>query len=440
MKILHSILIFFVIISSNAQYTITGNFSPVEDFKWAIVYELTPGGTRYVADTQINQGQLNLKMPQTVAPGLYRLVYAVPQDEYFIDFIYNCKEDIAFNFNLESGITFTNSFENQLYADYFTEIGEARKQLMDYYNKGKNADAEYLKITNAINSVQNKYESASKNTIANNFIAANKNYLLKNSTSQNEFLKSKKTHYFDYFDFQNKTLQASSFFKEKILNYMLWALPPEATTRVDLVKGIKENVQYLAKKLTTVPRSLQVNVFHEAWKKAYKDGAYEISDYIFTSVLKDLAIKSDNTSLVNELETKTRLRVGAVSPEITWENNGKKQTLSGQEGYDTYVLIFWSSTCSHCLKEIPGLHESLKSRENLKVIAVGLEDTTENWEKVTASLPTFSHAIALGKWESEAAHIFNIQKTPSYYILDKDKHILSRPDNSEDVLEYLKNN
>jgi thiol-disulfide isomerase/thioredoxin len=164
-----------------------------------------------------------------------------------------------------------------------------------------------------------------------------------------------------------------------------------------------------------------------------------VQDYTFTNHLKKIAIANGNQKMVDDIESSTRLRIGAKSPEITWESNGKKHALSTMEKVENYVLIFWSSTCSHCLKELPKLHEELKSYDSLKVLAIGLEDDEINWKKVSASLPNFSHAIALGKWESDYAQTFKIQSTPTYFILDSEKRFIAKPESDKEVVEFLEN-
>ena len=97
MKVLISICLLFISLSIQAQGSIAGNFSPSKDFKWLIAYELTPNGERYSIDSAVRDGSFELEMPLTAQAGMYRLVYAVPQDEFYIDVIYNKKEDVKFN-------------------------------------------------------------------------------------------------------------------------------------------------------------------------------------------------------------------------------------------------------------------------------------------------------------------------------------------------------
>ena len=161
------------------------------------------------------------------------------------------------------------------------------------------------------------------------------------------------------------------------------------------------------------------------------------SDFVYTNYLKSLAKENYQNQLIEDIETHNRLRIGAVAPEITWKEGKLLKKLSVLEKSPYYLIIFWSSTCSHCLRELPKLHQKLKDKANVKVIAVGLEDHDYTWKIETPKLSNFTHIIGLDKWENKFAKIYAIQQTPSYFILDKDKKIIAKPEQQEDVIIFL---
>jgi thiol-disulfide isomerase/thioredoxin len=422
-----------------AQGSISGNFAPPKNFKWLIAYELTPGGENYVTDTAVKDGHFSIKMPASAQPGLYRLVYAVPQDQYFIDLIYNKKEDIQFNFNLAEGITITNSEENKWFNAYFDAIHDAENKLNDFYESGSTSKDAFMEIIKAIEDIQDTYESEHEDTMAHEFIVANRGYLPESHQTASEFLKNKKKLYFEHLDFNNRTLLSSGFITDKISNYVFSAIPTTISSKTTLNSEVTKNVQTVHQKINETPDVFQVKVLHQLWKVANANSLTEVADYIFDTYLKNLANTTGNQKMVTEIESLNRLRIGALSPNITWTEKGKTRTLSSMEPADCYVIVFWSSTCSHCLKEVPELHKALQNFKNVKVLAMGLEDEEANWKKVSATLPNFTHGISLEKWDSEYVTTFNIQKTPTYFILDSEKHIIAKPDSEQEVVEFLKN-
>ncbi len=431
------LFVFLMTLALHAQGSLSGNFAPPKDFKWLIIYELTPGGEQYIADTAIEDGFFTLKMPATAKPGMYRLVYAVPQDEYYIDIIYNTKENVKFNFDLEEGLTITNSEENKWFNEYFTKIDAAQDKLMEFYEAGGGAGQKYQSLINELKKIQDYYENTKVGTIANKFITSNRSYLPKTYEPLAEFLKHKKQHHFDYLDLDSSILQGSNFLTDKISKYVFATIPAGIKSEEELEEEVNRNVKTLAGIIKDTPQDFQVKAFHQLWEIAEVNTMATAADYIFDYHLKQLAFTTGNQELVDTIETEVRLRIGAMAPEITWNTKGKKMALSTMGTAENYLLIFWSSTCSHCLNELPALHKELTRFENLKVIAVGLEDEELNWKKVASTLPSFNHAIALGKWESEYAHTFNIQKTPTYFILDNKKRFLAKPENDIEVIEFL---
>src|SRR6056297_3475877 len=154
MKLFQIIIAFLFTIGVQSQHTVAGNFSPANSFRYLMVYHLEPNGIQYVTDTGIADGQFSFTLPNSVSPGIYRLVYGVPQDDYFIDIIYNCEEDIVFNFDLESGIKIVSSEENNLYYNYFSDIDQAKNNLMDFYSNNRSNKKEYMNLVSNLERIQ----------------------------------------------------------------------------------------------------------------------------------------------------------------------------------------------------------------------------------------------------------------------------------------------
>ena len=69
-----------------AQHSIKGTFTPIEEFDFVILYKVTPTTSIYVNNTEIDAaGKFEFKLDTTITKGMYRIVYAVPQEEYNFD-------------------------------------------------------------------------------------------------------------------------------------------------------------------------------------------------------------------------------------------------------------------------------------------------------------------------------------------------------------------
>jgi thiol-disulfide isomerase/thioredoxin len=107
------------------------------------------------------------------------------------------------------------------------------------------------------------------------------------------------------------------------------------------------------------------------------------------------------------------------------------------------VLIFWAADCGHCQKEVPKLHENLKSLKgkiDVKVYAVQTKkELFDSWKKfqVENKLTDFINVfdpIHLNNLKER----FDIYSTPVIYILDKDKRIKAKRLDAEQVVSMLK--
>jgi thiol-disulfide isomerase/thioredoxin len=162
-----------------------------------------------------------------------------------------------------------------------------------------------------------------------------------------------------------------------------------------------------------------------------------VADDLYQRHIVELASALGRKEVLTEIEVYQRLRIGAPAPEIKWSSGSEMHSLGDLPESENYLLVFWSSTCSHCLNELPKLHTALMQNQKFSVLAIGLEEDDSNWKKEAARFPNFKHAISLGKWESEYAGLYAIQQTPTYLVLDKDKKILAKPVDYEDLLLFI---
>jgi len=124
---------------------------------------------------------------------------------------------------------------------------------------------------------------------------------------------------------------------------------------------------------------------------------------------------------------------------INWQDFSGNHDLYSLKGYKYYLVLFWSSTCSHCLHEIPILYKYIKDKKAIKVIAVGLESGPNPWNKEMQKYPNFIHVFGANKWQNKFSKAYNIHATPTYIILDADKNIISKPYGEADVKKFFDN-
>ncbi|NNL16765.1 MAG: TlpA family protein disulfide reductase, partial [Flavobacteriaceae bacterium] len=116
--------------------------------------------------------------------------------------------------------------------------------------------------------------------------------------------------------------------------------------------------------------------------------------------------------------------------------------VSELESHKRYIVLFWSSSCSHCLEDLPKLkkHIAALKEGDTKVIAIGMEDEPYNWNNEILYYPDFIHIYGEGKWDNPIGDAYGVAATPTYFVLDKDKKIIAKPYDFEALKAYLDEN
>jgi thiol-disulfide isomerase/thioredoxin len=228
-------------------------------------------------------------------------------------------------------------------------------------------------------------------------------------------------------NFQDTILQSSNFLIDKSIDYILGMHTSETpsfqqyTANIDAVYQAFSNTN-LAYQL------ISLNTLKELLIKSQQEA---LAVYLTKTYVLPLAIELSATELMLSLQTFLRAAVGAKAPnfEIQDPLTALQTSLYELKDTTTYILIFWSSDCGHCMKELPQVHSYISSHpeKDLKIIAIGLEKKPQPWGEVIKKWPTFTHTIAEGKWEHSIPINYDIQATPSYFVLDASKTITSKP-------------
>lgn len=423
---------------AQAQKSISGTFSPAEEYKWFILYKLKTTHQEYIDNGKIVDGKLSYTFKADAPKGMYRLVYGMPQESENFDFIYSGTEDITFVFD-ENGSEFIVSKENKLNTSYFSSVNLIKREINQFYQSGQTNKEAFLTIFKTLQDTQDIFEKEAKGTIAYNFIKASSAYIPMKYEEPAEMVGNIRKHYFDHVDFSNPQLQNSDFIADKISNYVFTALPLKEYTGEELIEAYKKNIEVVAKKIATVPTEYQKTLFNVLWEQMVVLENEGIAIHIADTYLIPLAKELNDKELIKKLETHKRLAIGVVAPEITWVKDNETQKLSELEGAENYIIVFWSSTCSHCLKEFPKLKTFVENQEKgkFKVIAVGLEDERASWANETSFYPDFIHILGLEKWDNEIGNTYDVTSTPTFFVLDKDKRIIGKPYGVKELEEFF---
>ncbi|MBK1894146.1 TlpA family protein disulfide reductase [Chryseobacterium paridis] len=147
-----------------------------------------------------------------------------------------------------------------------------------------------------------------------------------------------------------------------------------------------------------------------------------------------------NDRLASTLKSNANVQIGAAFPNYKFQSavNTTAKSIYDVKA-DKKIVIFWSSTCSHCETELPKLLEKyndLKAK-NVQVIGLSLDVDKESYSKRITAFPWINDSELRG-WNSSYSETYNIHATPTYFILDANNKIINKPDHVADVLEFFK--
>ncbi|MDM1557399.1 TlpA disulfide reductase family protein [Chryseobacterium indologenes] len=146
-----------------------------------------------------------------------------------------------------------------------------------------------------------------------------------------------------------------------------------------------------------------------------------------------------NDRLASTLKSNANVEMGAVFPNYKFQSatNTTAKSIYDVKA-DKKVIVFWSSTCSHCESELPKLLEKyndLKAK-NIQVIALSLDVDKSSYSKKITAFPWINDSELRG-WNSSYVDTYNVHATPTYFILDANNKIINKPDHVGNVLEYF---
>jgi thiol-disulfide isomerase/thioredoxin len=448
-----TLLIIFISSFTQAQFSINGTLTHNLDTDWVVLYRIEGSKQKFVQNTTMKKdtlfiegkmqtiGTFNFELPATAKASSYRISYRT-RGTSFVDFIFN-KENVSFTFHPdypEQSILFSESKENITYKNYLKDVFVQQQkldslQITAIRNPKLNLKKSYKTALLKINSAQQAYLENTQKLYIYPFVKASFRVnppALK--TNVKEYMSAILDTFFEPIDFSNQALVNSSFLLDRVTDYIFYLnYSEDATTQQILYKSAVETV------FTKIEDAVfKKNVIEFLIEKFEENNNLRMIDFLFENYYDALPTSLQNVKFKSEKVKLLATAIGRIAPDFSWKEYGKDFQLSTLNDAKNYVLVFWSTACSHCLKEIPELHAFLQGKKEIKVVAFSMETTDLGWNSMKVSLPNWHHVLGLNKWNNTVARSYNINATPSYFILDADKRIISKPIPLEELKHLIR--
>jgi len=126
----------------------------------------------------------------------------------------------------------------------------------------------------------------------------------------------------------------------------------------------------------------------------------------------------------------TATSIGAMAPELAFENpDGKIMKLSDLRG-KVVLLDFWASWCRPCRQENPNVVKTYHKyhEKGFEIYSVSLDKDKASWVKAIEidGLIWANHVSDLGFWQSQGAKIYGVSAIPATFLIGKDGRIIAK--------------
>ncbi len=134
-----------------------------------------------------------------------------------------------------------------------------------------------------------------------------------------------------------------------------------------------------------------------------------------------------------------RILIGERAPELQMWDTNKVVTSLHQVSSDYLVLLFWDYECGHCKKILPGIRDYYNQMKDkgVKVFAVCTKTDLDKWKEYirTNNLNwiNVNGGYSINRYDT----LYDIMSTPIIYLLDKDKKILAKKIELEQLKEII---
>jgi peroxiredoxin len=379
-------------------------------------------------------------------PGIYRLSFGRGK---WLDFVYD-NEDIKIkseaNAILDS-IKIEASENNRLYYSFLkmNKQYKSKTELLQLVLARYPADDPYYNFTKSTAAqLQNEYSDFTNNISQKepkSFVARS----IKSSQlpivdftqpldKQLLFLKS---HALDRVDYNDDELINSDVFSNKSIEYLTYYRNPQLPKEL-LEKEFMSAVDTILNKAKT--NVLVYQHIAEYLIDGFKQFGFEkcISYILDNYVIKDSLCldEGQGSSIQKMIEQKKMLPVGAVVPDFILPDTSGNAISPKKVNAGKLIILFYSVACPHCQSMMPRLTDFMKSQKGkgVEVLAVSLDTDKNEWLNfVRKNNLAWINVNDPRGWGGAVASDYYIYATPTMFLVDKEKKIISKPITIEEL-------
>jgi thiol-disulfide isomerase/thioredoxin len=421
------------------------------------------GDKQYIKDTikLDNKGHGIFAGSESLPKGIYMIV--LPGRQYF-EFLASDDQvfSVSCNYNdYYNTLKFTGSAENSNFIDYQKKWTTMQKQAQGIIRRlqANKQNSDSVKILTEKQKAQEElmksYLRSVINENGNNLLAMLVKSMLPIEVPEFEIpagthnpdsvlwvrkYNYNKDHFFDNINFTDERLLRSPILYARLETFF-------SNIVIQLPDSINKEIDKLIKKCESDYKVFQFvsvflfNHFRESEIMGHDAVMVKLADDIYLSGKADWITKEFRDDLERQVELLRNNLIGMKAKDLVMDSYGGKYVSLYDIEKDFTILYFWEPNCGHCKEATPKLkayYDKVRN-EGVEVFAVCTTSNKEEWSKYIEE----NGLKWINGWDPDRQSHFdfyyNIQATPTIYILDRNKKIIAKKLSVDDVPSFIDN-
>lgn len=437
------ITILFLMPFLNFAQTVSGTFFNAPQQK--VYLNAFTGLYLEVVDSVMMTQDKRVEFNTELTKGMYQL-----ETEFGINvnFLYDNApvKFILKDFNKPEEIEFINSQLNTdwyMYKSFKEETMKAMdmlKPILRQYDK----DSEfYLNAKNEYQKLQNDFISFTDSLIRHDNYASE---LIKVDrflplNLDDDFKKQRNdliANYFNDVDFNNLSLIPTDILPVKIFDFLSIQLTPDQNDEQRIMSLVLATDNVLNR--ASVNYEMYKFVFQFLMETFNELALNEVVDYMTRiPYSEEIDCTEDQyDELLAIAEFNSRVKIGNLAKNISGNT-----VLN--ESFDLYsidneftLVYFWSYTCDHCRESLVRLESFLNENEDFSMVAVSVKGDLKKIKNLAKKYKAEAYFYHDGlEWNCPFVNDYAVTATPSFYLLDKDKKIIFKPFDFNELIDFV---
>lgn len=392
---------------------------------------------------------IHFSVPSDIQPG----VYYVKTDGYYLNqqvIITGREHEIAFDYSqVREDNTptahFTSSDQNKAYDDYMYYSNQLLQQCNTLFNIEKQVTLQPAResLKNAEDMLMTEYNRLYKDfcrkysgTPAGILVANDPHRAEYNNMVDKPVSPEIQSAYWDGIDTANPFLQNSNLYYGHVYTYLMYYF-------VQSQKAAKTNTEYNLQKMLetatdTIMERFRKNETIHTDIMTYLETLYmnlaqmDMLKFVHENYVQceqctdEIPSTEVGKQLQKQIEGMKFTAPGQPAYDITWaDKDGEAKGLKDLAG-DKVLIIFWNTSCSHCIEQMPEIEKYLEKRGNDKftTVAVCITEDVKEYNEMIKKYPAMLHVHDTGGWNGKLAESYYIFGTPTFFLLDKNRNFI----------------